>query len=148
MNQNEIARLCCVAEGKRHWFRRPNLEQQLQAIDKLSRSCDRKSLTFLEWLYAETIVVHEIGEAAGMGGDSWLDLRDDECHTFPNAKGPLADELNFDVIVITQGSWSGKGEPRSEEEVEKQRTEYVTNSIGHRTIRAAIQRLQESTVSH
>ena len=76
--------------------------------------------------------------------DAWEELRDDECHSYPNSVGPLSDALYFHVTMVTQEI--GKGVPRSQGDIERDRAASI-NGFAHRVIRSAMRQLREKLSS-
>src|SRR2546422_7696321 len=119
MTDREYKFLRRIVKWKQGWFRKASLLDQLSAIEGLATSGRQDALDFLERLYKPDIKVEERVVLFINGMDVWKELRDDECHSYPNAAGPLSDALYFHVNVTTQGI--RKGAPRPQEDIERER---------------------------
>lgn len=131
-----------IAITNRTWrglFRRCSLDAQLLGIEWLGESGTKEALEFLEHLYEDKVTVERHEETWYYGVDPVYGAWSIEFHSYPNAKGPLAKALRYEIRL----SHSGWGEEfRAKSDVESEREEILKQKVAHVVIRNAITKLK------
>lgn len=124
-----------------------SLSDQLGAIEVLGHTANKEALIYLKRIYRPCIVVQQGLDCVENDGVTEQEVNLTEHHYYRNASGPLSEALHFEVQLF-KGT---KYPMRRLKPVYELASEYkiiYEGSIAHITIRKALDRLQQSVMSH
>ena len=120
-----------------------SINDQLVAIDLLGYTASEEALTYLQKLYKPSVVVKQSIDWADQEGVSTQETNLIQHYNYPNARGPLAKALHYEIPLFEGSKYHLKRlKPAKDLEIEK-RTIYE-KSIAHGTIVIALDRLRQS----
>lgn len=124
-----------------------SLNDQLDAIDLLGYTASKEALNYLQKIYKSFVVVKQNMNWGDQEGVSVEEANLIQHYNYPNARGPLADALHYEIPLFKNSKHHLKRlKPAGELETEK-RTIFE-KSLAHGTIVKALDRLRQSLVEH
>jgi hypothetical protein len=124
-----------------------SLNDQLDAIDLLGYTASKEALNYLQKIYEPFVIVMQSIDRRGQQSDAKKKLNLVQHYNYPNAKGPLAEALHYEIPLFKDTKRHLK-HLKPATELEKEQLTVFEKSLAHITIRKALDRLQRSVLSH
>lgn len=140
--ENLIKIIDFTDEPHRDW----TLNDQLDAIHLMGYTASREALNYLHDVYQPAIVVKQRIEWRTEFGVPKKDVNLVQHYRYPNAKGPLAEALRFEVPLFTGTKYHLK-QLKPVAELKTEQRLIFQKSAAHSTLRKALDCLQRSIVS-
>ena len=124
-----------------------SLNDQLDAIDLLGYTASEEALNFLKSIYKSFVVVKQNTNWGDREGVSTKDANLIQHYNYPNARGPLADALHYEIPLF-KSSMQHLKQLKPAKELETEKRTIFEKSLAHGTIVKALDRLRLSLVEH
>ncbi|MGD8569081.1 MAG: hypothetical protein PVJ39_13415 [Gammaproteobacteria bacterium] len=123
-----------------------SLNDQLDAIHLMGYTASEEALHYLQYIYEPSIIVKQRIEWRTEFGMSTKDVNLVQTYQYPNARGPLAEALCYEVPLFTSAKQHLKQlKPVADLKTEQQ--DIFRKSAAHSTLRKALDCLERSIVS-
>jgi hypothetical protein len=123
-----------------------SLNDQLDAIHLMGYTASSEALKYLQHVYQPSIVVKQRIEWRTEFGVPKKDVNLVQHYQYPNAKGPLAEALHFEVPLFTHAKHHLK-QLKPVAELKTEQRIIFQKSAAHSTLRRALDCLERSIVS-
>jgi len=124
-----------------------SLNDQLDAIDLLGYTASEEALNYLLSIYKSFIVVKQNMNRGDQDGVSIMDANLIQHYNYPNARGPLADALHYEIPLF-QNSKHHLKRLKPAKELENEKRSIFEKSLAHGTILKALDRLRLSLAQY
>ena len=124
-----------------------SLNDQLDAIDLLSYTASEEALLYLQKIYKPFVVVKQNIDWSHLDGAPNREANLFQHYNYPNARGPLADALHYEIPLFKNARLHLK-RLKAARELESEKRTLLEKSMAHNTINRALERLRQSLAEH
>lgn len=124
-----------------------SLSDQLEAIDLLGYTASEEALTYLKMIYKSFVVIKQNIDWGSEQGIQSKDANLVQHYNYPNARGPLADALHYEIPLFKNAKYHLK-RLKPAQELENEKRTLLEKSMAHGAIVKALDRLRQSLAVH
>lgn len=124
-----------------------SLSDQLDAIDLLGYTANEEALNYLQIIYKSFVVVKQNMNRGEREGVTTMDANLIQHYNYPNARGPLADALHYEIPLFKNSTHHLK-RLKPAKELDNEKRTIFEKSLAHGTILKALDRLRLSLAQY